>query len=213
LIDLMAMDDDRWHSAFGDGHHAGANYNAAWAAAHFMVYAKGGESDGTALRPRLVYMLRLLHRGYTADDARRRAFGDNEEGMRRAFARYLRGLRPTADALALEHQRVRADMMIELDDSGLSVATAAELQRVVVASGFHLRYTSGGTTWQTNTDPSVYFNGPDNRPLGNRLRLERRRGGELPDLIVVPGGTFQIRTRFWDHANGLDAETVVEPVG
>ena len=209
VADLLSMGHNAWHDDLGQGTAAEANYTAAWALTHFLVYGGRGED---ALRPRLLYLLKLLHTGYDPDDAFRRAFGDNLPGLRAAFHRYLRDLRATPDAVALEHQQVRADMLMNLWDDGLRVASAAELRDRAVTLGYQMTYSVGPLRWKSADDAGVYFRdgrGQDLVPSG--LRLVARPGATLPDLIATAGDRLWLRTCFYQLDGNLESYTVVEP--
>ena len=220
LAGLVAMDHDAWHANMPDAHAAGSQYNAAWAAAHFFVYATDGEGS-PLLRDRLVYMLRLLHAGYDPAEAFRRSVGDPADPtgtMDRALNLYVGTLRPGEVALAREAQEVRADMLEHLHDQGWRPATMAEFRQHVVRAGYRIEYDSDSVRWLTAEDPSVYFADPLGRELpASMLHFANgdgrvgAAGRPLPDMVCRTSSGVTIRTRFIAAGGELDTETTVTP--
>ncbi|MEM8873334.1 MAG: DUF1570 domain-containing protein [Planctomycetota bacterium] len=207
LDQLMALDSEAWWANMADPDTSAMQYNLAWAAAHFLVYDEQGGDH--RLRRRLLHALKLMHAGYGADVAMRRSFGDDYRPMQSAFLQYCNQLRPTAEATALEHQRIRADMIRLLHGNGITFKNAGELRRFADRHKVRITYQDGTLRWQSNADPARHFVDHAGNPLPDSQLFFSRAQRSLPDLICRPGGRVELVTRFHRFGDHVDHETVV----
>jgi uncharacterized protein DUF1570 len=213
---FMAMTDEQWAKNLSDKDRGAAQYNQAWAMAHFLIFATSDLASTQAqprFRSRLIDMLRLLHAGKSGNDAFVEAFSDNISGFEQMFLQYARQLQPTAEATYIEHQDVLADMLIELKSRGQTFSDVAAFRRQIERGQYQMEYSRGALHWNTEHNPHIYFCDLNGAEFGSdQLFFAVRGGAPLPDLVSRPTNALQLRTRFTQSSGGdIEHEILVEP--
>ena len=212
--DLLTMTNDQWARRLAASRQDGVTqYNQSWAMVHFLAMAQNARGE-YLYRARLLQVLNLLHKGASGEDAFRLAFGGNVEGFQQRFKQYARGLKCTPEATLIENQCVVADLMVDLDKSGRRFDDVAALQQFVRRGHYHLHYSRGDLSWDTEPDMACYFSDLNGRPFdSDELYLSPRASAPLPDLVCRCAGRLLLRTRFHEAAAGqIDHELVIEPL-
>lgn len=206
---LLSMSDEQWGERRESSEAAGAEeYNQAWAMTHFLIYA--GEDEGAPwFRQRLIDLLKNVHKGEAGYDAFRHAFSDNVRGFHDRFVEWARVLKPSHAATLIERQDTLGDFLSNLRTEGHRFGDIAAFREAVIRAGYYLTYTWG----RTESDPSIYFEDFDGKPLAHeRLFFETKPGSSLPDLVCVATDKFRLRTRFFPagRSGELEHETLIE---
>ncbi len=209
--EMLAMNHDEWAARFNDREAMTAQYNQAWAMAHFLIYATG--PDGEPLyRARVIELLRRCKDGAAPHDAFTLAFSDNVDGFRQRFTEYARTLAPTREAACIDNQTVLGDLLVRLKQRGRTFDSIDAFRDHLRRHKVRLHYTKGALTWSTAADPIVYFNDPEGRPQNARqLFFQPRAGAPMPDLVCRALDEVQLRTRFFESAGTIEYEIMVEP--
>jgi len=102
LSDLFAMSDQDWMDTVGaDQNRANIQYCEAWSVVHFLAHAQGGRH-----RARILSYLKQLSEGEDRDKAFKRSFGSDARAFERAWAGYVRDLKPTPDEICRKNLEV-----------------------------------------------------------------------------------------------------------
>jgi hypothetical protein len=210
---FMAITDDQWTKNMGDKARGAAQYNQAWAMAHYLVFSPD-EKGQPRFRGRLIDMLKLLRSGKHGEEAFTEAFSDNIPGFQKMFLQYARTLSPTAKATCIENQDILADMLIELDSQGRRFKDIDSFRDTLVKHQYQMEYTRGSLHWQSENDPRIYFRDLEGSYMGSdRLYFSFRNGAPLPDIISKPTSSLQLRTRFTQVGPKVEHEILVERPG
>lgn len=207
---FLAMTDEQWARNLRDRSIGAAQYNQAWAMAHFLVFALDDAGD-PRFRSRLLHMLKLIRNDRAGQDAFVAAFSDNIAGFQERFVEYARQMLPTREAACMENQFVLADMLTSLRSQGLTFDDIKEFRKVVIDNAYRLEYARGQMQWKSAEDPSTYFKDVLGREMqSDQLYFISRRGTPLPDLICRPMSGMKLHTRFYHGAGKIEHETFIE---
>jgi hypothetical protein len=214
LIDfrkLLAMTDAEWSSGFKDRDAMATQYNQAWAMAHYLLYATGG--DGQPLhRARVIDMLRRCKSGTSPTDAFTQAFSDNIFGFQKRFTEYAQALAPTREATYLDNQTVLADLLVALAQRGRTFETIESFRKALQRGRVRLQYTKGNLDWKSAEDSDEYFRTVSGQLMSaDQLFFQPRDGAPLPDLVCRALERVQLRTRFHQSGEKVEHELLVEP--
>jgi hypothetical protein len=186
-------------------------YNQAWGMAYFLRY--GPEAKYLQL---FAEFLAKLHADREADAERLFDDGFSDPvGLQRAFERWTRQARATAEATLLERQETLGDFLIGMAPKDPRIVGNMPAFRAdVVRFGVGLTYSRGGFRYSTVKPPDIYFCGPDGQPFTDRqLSFQPDRDAPLPDIVCQPNDAFTVRTRFYKGADHLEHEYAIEPAG
>lgn len=208
---MLHWDHDRWNARMTSRAAAAAQYNQAWAMVHFLVFATGDDNQ-PLYRARMIEMLRRLSAGDDGWTAFSSAFSDNVAGFQSRFTAWARQLEPTPEAIYIDNQLVLAGLLRLLRDEGREYRTTADFRADVIAARMRLYREQDGDRFTTAADPSVYFQSIDGRQMSaDRLYFHARPGAPLPDLVSIPSGDLQLRTRFHRALKGgIETELLIE---
>lgn len=217
LIDFetfMRMGPEEWAAGLGKRFvtRGATQYNQAWAMVHFLVNAADA-SGQPRFRSRLIDMLRLIHNGYSSEQAFAQAFGGNYKTFRDRFNEWAKTLSPTTEATYIEQQDVLADMLVAMHSYGKHFKSMTEFQKAVAASKLSIQYSSGHIRWSTSPEPGPYFSRTDGSPFTpEELYLETRRSSPLPDIVCRCLPNTILRTRFYQSGGKIEHELLFEPL-
>jgi hypothetical protein len=207
---FLSMSDDQWSQNLQDRNVGAAQYNQAWAMAHFLVFATD-ESGEPRFRARLIHMLKLIRGDAGGQEAFMTAFSDNIPGFQDRFVEYARQLLPTQEALCMENQFVLADMLTTLKSQGLNFDDMKAFRKTVVENSYRLQYSRGPVQWSTAEDPKAYFTDVLGREMqSDQLHFVARRGAPLPDMVCRPMSGMRLQTRFYYGGEKIEHETLIE---
>ncbi len=207
---LLSMSHEEWASGMRDRAVGAAQYNQAWAMAHFLIYAENSSGEATH-RNRVIQMLKLIRDGQNPDAAFTAAFSDNIAGFQQRFVEYARQLQPTLEATYIENQGVLADMLSALKSKGLTFDSVDAFRDRLQTGGYRMQYSKGPIRWSTAEDVTIYFMDPQGRLMNaSQLHFKYRRGAPLPDLVCRALEGLQLSTRFHENGPGLEYEVLVD---
>ena len=91
-------------------------------------------------------------------------------------------------------------------------AAIDEFRKALVEGGYRMSYQKGDVRWQTDPDPTTYFNNLDGAPLTREeMYLEPHTGGALPDLVLRAPRQVKLRTRFHDApSHRIEHEVLID---
>jgi hypothetical protein len=198
--ELMAMSQAQWKQATArDPERAFTQYNQSWAMVHFLAHAGSGT---TSYRPHMLQMLKLLHEGVPAPKAFADALSPNIEGFQDRFVEFVATMQPNEEAMMFERTRVLAHMLMLLRDRDMRFDSIGAMRETVTKSGYRITYGTGTETFQTDPDPSVYFQDQSGKLLPReRLYFAPRLHAPLPDIVCRWKDGLQYRARFFYGAN------------
>ena len=209
--EFMAMNNDRWTEALIREPGLGAaQYNQAWAMVHFLVFATD-DGGNFKYRKRFIEMLRLIHEGTSPREAFEQALSKNVDGFQSRFSEFVATLQPTERATLIEHQEVLGDMLIELSRMGKHYDSVDEFRKDLSTNGYRLRYSKGEVRWSSEADPKVYFMSSAGHELtDDELFFDPRSSAPLPDIVYRGPGDLKLRMKFYDLADVVQHELIVE---
>jgi hypothetical protein len=210
---LLSITPDEWAKRMSDRVEGAMQYNESWAIVHFLANAPD-ENGKPRYRQRLVKMLMLLHQGRNARQAFEESFSSNLGGFQDRFLEFAAAMTPTPEAQYFEHMEVLSDMLVEMRTRGKTFTDIDAFQQAATDGRFRLQYTKGQVQWTTQEDPKVYFSDLSGKLFGDdRLRLQARERGGLPDIVCRCTERLQLRARFHELGeNKVDREILVEPI-
>lgn len=135
LQDLMAMKSEDWLSNVRAQQTAASlQYCEAWSVVHFMVHAEGGR-----YRPRLLGYLKLISDGTDEQEAFRQSFGEDMEGLERAWTAYVMKLVPGPEYLCRRNLEALCQLIIELYGDPREFKGLPDLRRSLLNPRSHWR--------------------------------------------------------------------------
>jgi hypothetical protein len=211
--DFLKITNDRWTEQLNREPGLGAaQYNQAWAMVHFLVFAQ--ENGQFKYRKRFIDMLRIIHEGAEPQAAFEQAMSKNVDGFQARFSEFVASLQPTERATLIERQEVLGDMLIELNRMGKRYDSIDDFRKDMATNGYRLQYSKNEVKWSSEPDPRVYFKTPDGRTLrDDELFFDPRQHAPLPDLVYHGPGELKLRMKFYEIANSVQHELIVEGTG
>jgi len=102
LAELFAMTDTTWMGNVGvDQDKVNIQYCEAWSVVHFLIHADGGR-----YRPRILAYLKRVGEGANNEETFRASFGSDIKAFERAWAGYVKDLKPTSDEICRKNLEI-----------------------------------------------------------------------------------------------------------
>jgi hypothetical protein len=206
---MLSMDQQQWQESMADRIRGNAQYNQAWAMAHFLIYDTDAQGK-PRYRARLLRMLQEIRNGMDGQRAFVTAFSDNLDGFEARFREWAQRTEPTPAASQIENMRVLGDMMSLLATREQVPDDLQTLRQRLTETGFQVRYRLGAMEWTSDPDPTVYFRNLQGQLYSpEQLYFERRTGAPIDDVVCRPTDDVAIRLRFHQTGDQIESEILV----
>lgn len=206
---LLTMSRKDFQARMKDPKLGRAQYNQAWAMTQFLIFA-ADEEGKPRYRARMLAWLRDIHGGRDAQQAFVENFSTNVEGFEARYQEWLAGLQPTAMAVYSDRLTKLAELLRLFKDEGREFESIDALRKHLAKGRFHLTEEREGRTYTHQENALAYLSDLSNNPWpADQLVLETRRG-PLPDIVLRPPGTAQLRVRFYRNGSRISHELVFE---
>lgn len=206
---LLTMSRKDFQSRMKDPKLGRAQYNQAWAMTQFLIFAS--DEDGKPrYRARMLAWLRDIHGGRDPQQAFVENFSTNIEGFEARYQEWVNNLQPTALAVYSDRLTKLAELIRLFKDEGKEFDSINALRKHLSKGRFHLTEEREGKTYTHQENALAYLSDLSNSPWpADQLLLETRRG-PLPDIVLRPPGSAQLRVRFYRAGAHISHELVLE---
>jgi hypothetical protein len=200
---MISMDHKTWNESLGaKDETATTYYNQAWAMVYFLT-----QSGPNAQTKQLMAYLTQLHNGADPAGAWKQFFPDTQQ-LENQFANWVTRVNPTPGGTLIERQEVLGDFYV-FARQYRKFNAMPEFRNFVTQSSMAITYKSGGVIWKTDRGDAYFRNLSNEIWPDSQLYFEARKDSE-PDLVCIPDGKTQMRTRFYARNGTIEHELLFD---